>query len=521
MNPIIVSIRSKEYPKVFTFFFLLLCGLFSTTTLTAQALSKVEIKRAAAAYLPKSLAQYRSFLQIPNNGRIAQHRTDNVDWCVETFKALGYDTQVLNSSGIPHVFASRVYDPNYKSLLFYMQIDGQPVDPSKWDQADPYEPVLKKMVDGQWQTLDWRTLENDFDPDLRVFARSASDSKGPAMSFISALQILQAKGIEPKYNVKVIMDFQEELGSPTLGPLVKEDPTQFAAEMVLIMDGTRHLSNLPTLTFGARGITTLSLKVFGAIRDLHSGQYGNFAPNPVFKLSRLLADMKDETGRVLIPGFYDGVVLLESEKKILNSLPESMEEIKASLGLAVVDQVGATYQEALQYPSLNVRGLKAAWVGKEVRTLIPSEAIAEIDMRLVPETPGERQVKLLKDFVISRGYHLVDSIPTVAERLQYDKLISIKHRYGSQPFRTPMDSEIGRWLSQAMEYIYEDQYVRMRTTGGSQPMAPFINTLGIPAVSIRIPNPDNSIHAPNENLRLGNYLEGIQMCLSILVQDMK
>lgn len=490
-------------------------------SLTAQSLSKAQIKDAAAAYLPKSLVQYRSFLQIPNNGRIPKHRQDNVEWCVSAFKDLGYETQVLNSDGIPHVLATRTYDPSYKSLLFYMQIDGQPVDPREWNQEDPYEPDLKKMVDGKWQSVDWKTLENGVDPDLRVFARSASDSKGPAMAFISALQILQGKGIEPRFNLKVIMDFQEELGSPTLGPLVKEDPDRFAAEMVLIMDGTRHLSNLPTLTFGARGITTLTLKVFGASRDLHSGQYGNFAPNPVFKLSRLLSEMKDETGRVLIPGFYDGVVLSETEKEILNSLPESMDEIKESLGLAEVDQVGATYQESLQYPSLNVRGLKAAWVGKEVRTLIPSEAIAEIDMRLVPETPGERQVKLLKDFVVAQGYHLVDSIPTKKERMKYDKLISIEHRYGSQPFRTPMDSKIGHWLSRAMKYIYEDKYVRMRTTGGSQPMAPFINTLGIPAVSIRIPNPDNSIHAPNENLRLGNYLEGIETCLSILVQDME
>jgi acetylornithine deacetylase/succinyl-diaminopimelate desuccinylase-like protein len=493
---------------------------FGAFSVRAQSLTEKEIKEQARDYLLPSLEHYRDFLKIPNNGRYTEHRQQNVDWCLQTFQQLDFKTQVLESEGIPHVLATKVYHPDYKTILFYLQIDGQPVDSSKWDQPNPYEPVLKKKIADQWEIVNWETLASDFDPDLRVFARSASDSKGPAMAFISALTILKAAGVKPAFNVKVIMDFQEELGSPTLGPLVSKEPDLFAAEMVLIMDGTRHLSNLPTLTFGARGIATATLKVFGALDDLHSGQYGNFAPNPVFKLSRLLADMKDEEGRVLIPGFYDGVELSESDKKILNNLPESMEEIKRTLGIAEVDQVGATYQEAMQYPSLNIRGLRAAWVGKEVRTLIPSEAIAEIDMRLVVETPGERQVQLLRDFIISKGYHFVDGTPTEEERKQYPKLMAFTYRLGSQPFRTEMNSKIGHWLSKSMEYIFADQFVSMRTTGGSQPMAPFITTLGIPAVSIRIPNPDNSIHAPNENLRIGNYLEGIQMCLSILVQEM-
>ena len=501
-----------------TFLFILLW--ITLSALSAQTLLPSEIKQAARQSLDHSLLQYRQFLSIPNIGSFPEQRQANVDWCVQQFNQLGFETQVLHSKEIPHVLATWEINPNYETLLFYLQIDGQPVDSSEWNQPHPFKPVLKKKMDKEWQIVDWSILADGFDPDLRVFARSASDSKGPAMTFITALQILQQKGIQPKFNIKVIMDFQEELGSPTLSPLVESKRDLFQAKMMLIMDGTRHVSNLPTLTFGARGIATVQLRVFGAVRNLHSGQYGNFAPNPVFHLARVLGQLKDENGRVLIPHFYDGVHLSNAEKALINSVPEDLAMLKKSLGIATIDSVGTTYQEALQYPSLNIRGLKAAWVEQEVRTLLPNEAIAEIDMRLVPETPGERQVQLLQDFLQLKGFHLIDSLPTVAERQTYPKLMQFTYKLGSKPFRTNMQSPIGDWLSKAMDYIFGDRHIKMRTTGGSQPIAPFITTLGLPAVSVRIPNPDNSIHAPNENLRLGNYLEGIETCLSILVQEM-
>ena len=316
------------------------------------------------------------------------------------------------------------------------------------------------------------------------------------------------------------MDFQEELGSPDLPKAVEENRDLLKAEMLFIMDGTRHLSNLPTLTYGARGIATATIKVFGPKYGLHSGQYGNFAPNPVFEASKLIAGLKDDKGLVTIPGFYEGVTLTNEDKARLALIPENIDSIKQNLGIAQQDLVGETYQEALQYPSLNVRGLKAAWTGKEVRTIIPSEVIIEIDMRLVPETSGKRQMALLRNYIQDRGYHIVDSIPSKEERKIHSKLASFTYRLGSSPFRTEMESPIGEFLNKAMHKVFGDAIVNMRTTGGSQPMAPFIKTLNVPAVSIRIPNPDNSIHGPNENLRLGNLKEGIISCLAILTESL-
>ncbi|MEM9327943.1 MAG: M20/M25/M40 family metallo-hydrolase [Bacteroidota bacterium] len=505
--------------KKTTIYMIAVCIAGAFTSIRAQGPPRAsEIRDRVHRELPRALDDYRAFLRLPNDGHFPEQMQINVDWVHERFASLGFASEVLVSDGVPHVFAERRVEGAQATVLFYLQIDGQPVDTSAWDQSSPFEPALKQSRDAAWEEVPWERLKTDYDPDYRVFARSASDSKGPAICFLTALKLMNEAAWTSDYHIKVIADFQEEMGSPTLSPLVENNRDRFAADVMLIMDGTRHLSNLPTLTFGARGLATMRLTVYGAERNLHSGQYGNFAPNPVFKLSRLLAGMKDEQGRVIIPGYYEGVVLSESEKALINDVPEQLEEIKASLGIAEADAVGATYQEALQYPSLNVRGLRAAWVWGGVRTIIPNTAVAELDLRLVPETPGERQVALIRDYIRKSGYHIVADEPTRDERLQYANLIRVNHRVGSKPFRTDMQSDLGLWLESALKRLYGAQYVKMRTTGGSQPIAPFINTLGVPAVSVRIPNPDNNIHAPNENLRVGNFSEGIETCLSILTQ---
>lgn len=482
--------------------------------------SDSDIHAQAISALPTSLESFREFLQIPNMSQDTAHMQANLTWAQNRLNALGFTTQVLVSKGIPHLYASAKENPKLKTVLVYMQLDGQPVDPAQWHQENPFVPVLKRPVKNGFETIPWDSLAGKIDPEWRIFARSASDSKGPAMVFFTALEVMQRSGWQPGVNLKFILDFQEELSSPQLPQVIRENRSLFEADGILIMDGTRHVSNLPNLTFGARGIATVTLTVFGAKRNLHSGQYGNFAPNPVFALARLLAAMKGEDGRVLIPGFYEGVQLTAADYRAMQKVPESSAAIQDQLGIAKAEGVGSSYQEALQYPSLNIRGIQSAWVGDEVRTLIPAEAVVELDMRTVQETPGERQVALLREFVLDQGFHLIaGNEPSDEERKRYPKLASFQYRIGSQAFRSPMDSDFGAWLEKGMQKIFGENFVKTRQTGGSQPMAPFINLLAIPAVSVRVPNPDNNIHAPNENIRLGNYLEGIQTVLGILTEE--
>ena len=518
MKIIKLNSMKKPFLKINSTFFLLLFVFVSF----GQSQTKGEIKKAAAQKFPSALSKLKSFLEIPNDGHFPKQIENNLKWCENVFNTLDFDVKVISTPGAPLLFAEKKVSKKAKTILFYLQIDGQPVDTTAWNQKNPFKPVIKERVGlNKWSEIDFNPLKDDFNPDLRIFARSASDSKGPSMALISALEILKDKKIKLKYNIKIIMDFQEEMGSPQLANAVVENEELLQADMVLIMDGTRHLSNLPTLMYGARGITTATLKVFGPRYPLHSGQYGNFAPNPVFNTAKLIGGLKDDTGKVTLPGFYDGINLSDEEKFLLNNVPENLDSIKKRLGIAKHDAIGKTYQEVLQYPSLNIRGMQAAWVGSKVRTIIPSEVITEIDMRLVPESDGKRLMESLKTYIINQGYHLVDSIPTEEEREKYPKLASFEYRLGSNPFRTKLNGPVSVFLNKALHKIYGDNIVNMRSTGGSQPIAPFVKTLGIPAVSVRIPNPDNNIHSPNENLRLGNFLEGIETCLAILNEPLE
>lgn len=486
-----------------------------------QPISTERMLQLSKEQLRPALEEFRAFLRLPNLSRDKQHQQQNADWCADAFTKRGFKVQRLQSGDSPFVFAEKQYHTEGKTVLFYLQIDGQPVDPSRWDQADPFDPVLKKpSPDGQWVSMPWEALDGEIDPEWRIFGRSTSDSKGNGMALLAALDIAAQINLQPAYNIKVIMDLEEEIGSPNLPALVAEQQDLLSADMLVIMDGTRHVSNLPTLTFGARGIAKVTLTVFGAKVPLHSGQYGNFAPNPSFALARLLAGMKDESGRVTLPGYYDGINFSEAERRKLNDIPEDQDELRRELGIAASEQVGRTYQEALQYPTLNVRGMQAGWIGKEVRTIIPATATAEIDIRLVPESDPERLIDIIRTYVIEQGYHLVDSLPTEWERQQYPKLLAFDASVSYKAFRTPFDSDIGRFLESALRRAFDKEIVLMRTTGGSQPMAPFIQAMGLPAVALRIPNPDNNIHGPNENLRLGNFLEGIQSCLAVLSEPL-
>ena len=311
------------------------------------------------------------------------------------------------------------------------------------------------------------------------------------------------------------------MGSPGIRYVAETYAEELYADCMLIFDGPKHYSNRPTLTFGARGISTITLTLFGPKMPLHSGHYGNYAPNPALRLSQLLGSMKDENGLVLIPGFYDNVVMNDQIRELLTYVPDDTEEINRSIGIHAPDGVGRNYQEALQYPSLNIRGLSSGWVGNEARTIVPDRAIAEMDIRTIPETDPQRLIELVRQHIVSQGYYIIDGEPTDDERAQYQRIVAFRSRPGYRAYRTEFNSPIGQWLMQAMKRATDEEPVRKRLSGGSVPISPLISSLEIPAVNIPTVNPDNNQHSPNENLRLGNYLDGIKIFLAILTQPVE
>ena len=493
--------------------------LFTVHMSFSQQWDKNTMTETASQHLLPAINQLQAFLSIPNNAIYPDHVRQNVIWCEEAFQQRNFQTQVLETEGPPLLLAERRHKSAKKTVLFYLQIDGQPVDSSQWDQESPYQPVLKRQTTaGKWEIISWDALKDTRDREWRIFARSASDAKGPVVMFLNALDVIDKKGFKPDYNIKVIMDFEEELGSPHLPGAVKKYQDALKSDMLVILDGPRHISNQPTLTFGARGISTVTLTVFGPRVPQHSGHYGNYTPNPALRLSQLLASMKDAQGLVTIPGYYEGISLDAATKEILRAVPDDEDKIRKKIGIAEIDRVAPNYQESIQYPSLNIRGLQSGWIGDEVRTIIPGTATAEIDVRLVKESSGERLVGLIRDHIQKRGYHFVKGEPTEEERQQHSKLISFTYEHSYGAFRTDYDSEVGKWLYKAMLRAFGKDPIRIRTSGGSIPISPFVTTLGIPAVTVPTVNRDNNQHSPNENIRLGNFEEGIRTCLSILTE---
>ena len=336
---------------------------------------------------------------------------------------------------------------------------------------------------------------------------------------LQAIDALNENNLTPKVNIKVILDGEEEKGSLHLTSAVKKYKSLLRADHLVINDGPMHLSGKPTLVFGCRGNTGISLTIYGPRNHQHSGHYGNYAPNPVFRMAHLLSSMKDEDGRVIIPGYYDGIDLTADIKSLLSQVPDDPSQIHKTIGIAQPEQVGNNLQEALQYPSLNVRGISAAWTGDEARTIVPASATASIDLRLVPESDPDKLKALIRKHIADKGYHILDREPTESERLQYPLLATYKTGGATLPFRTDVESETGKWLNRAIKKGWNAEAVKIRIMGGTVPISSFINELDIPAVIVPLVNPDNNQHSPNENLRLGNLIDGIQTFMSILLES--
>ena len=467
--------------------------------------------------MPKVIDRHRAFVSLPNDAHFPADMVKNAEWLKREFEQRGLGVAILEAGPVPVVLAEKKVDPALPTVLFYFHYDGQPVAPSKWDQKHPFTPVLKmKNEEDKWEIIDWSTIEEDFDPDWRIFGRAAADDKGPISMMLTAFDFINANDLPLAFNVKILFDGEEEKGSNGLLGTLNEYKTKYAADQLIIMDGPAHPSNRPTLTFGCRGIASGTLTVYGPKVPQHSGHFGNYAPNPIFRMSHLLASMKSEDGKVVIKGFYDNIKLDKGTRAILAAVPDNAGMINNRIGVAKPESVGENYQESLQYPSLNVRGMSSAWIGRQTRTIVPDKAVAQIGIRLVPETDGDHLLDLLREHIKDRGYYLIDREPTEEERLEHEKIATFVGSKWVNAFRTEIESPTGKWLTSALEGTFNSPPVNIRIMGGTVPVTPLIEALGIPAVIVPMVNMDNNQHSPNENLRLGNLRTGIKTCLAIL-----
>ena len=471
----------------------------------------------------RNFGEYLELLRIPNVASRPADIQRNAAFLARAFERRGLGARLVhNAAGRPVVLAETRARPQLPTLLLYLHYDGQPVVAAEWQQEDPFVPVVRRRnAAGGWDDVGAEALQaRPLDPELRVFARSAADDKAPILMLLTAFDLLAEQAEAPAFNVKVLLDGEEEMSSPSLAATVTSSAAAFAADALVILDGPKHESRRPTLMFGNRGITQATLTVFGPRAPLHSGHYGNYAPNPALRLAALLASMKDDEGRVTIPGFYAGVDITAADRLTFADVGDDEPALRARLGIARADGVGKSYQEALQYPSLNVRGLAAGGVGAVATNTIPSQAVAEIDMRTTPETDGRHLFDLVRAHIERAGYHLVKGEPTDAERAKFDKLASFTLGASTAAERMPMDSAIGRWAITALRAPTAprpgEDPVRIRMMGATVPTDALVTALKAPFVLVPTVNADNNQHAANENLRIGDFVAGVETLYSLL-----
>ncbi|HWC98049.1 MAG TPA: M20/M25/M40 family metallo-hydrolase [Candidatus Sulfopaludibacter sp.] len=473
----------------------------------AQGQDRAAIERWVAGHQRQVMTEFTELLSIPDVGTDRPNIRRNAEFLRAMLERHGLKAELLETTGNPLVYAERNVPGATRTTLFYIHYDGQPIDAAKWKQDSPFHPLMRegRMEDGAKTIANFAALDKLPD-DWRIYARSASDDKAPIVALCAALDALQGK---TRSNIHVVLDGEEEMNSPSLTAAIARYREKLRANLLLILDGPVHAGGRPTLAFGARGIVTVELTVFGPKMALHSGHYGNWIPNPGMRLAQLLATMKDDQGRTTIAGFYDSVPpLTAQQRQVLKSVPDDEPALLKLFGVAHPDAVGESLQEAIQFPSLNVRGMRSGYVD-EPRTIIPPDATAAIDIRLVKETPSARMLQLLRAHLEKQGYHVIAGEPDDATRMKYAKLVRLKAGEGTEAYRTEPESADAAAVTQALTRMWGAEPVRIRTMGGTVPIAPFIRELGLPAVGVPIVNFDNNQHGDNENLRLGNLWSGI------------
>lgn len=458
------------------------------------------------------------FAALPNVAGDSAGIARNASELLRMLERRGIRAERLENGPWPPAIFGELPAPGAKrTVVLYAHYDGQPVTPQEWS-SPPWQPTWKRREGGSWTPV---TVPADgpLDPEWRLFARAVSDDKAPIVAMLTALDALRASGRSPAVNLKFFFEGEEEAGSTHVRELLARNREKLAADAWLFCDGPVHASRRLQVVFGVRGVMGCELTAFGASRALHSGHYGNWAPNPALELARLIASMRDDDGNILIEGFGDDVrPPTAAERAAIAALPATDEALREELALAASEAHDAPIAERVMLPALNVRGFRSGAVGAEAANAVPSEARASLDFRLVPDQMPERVRRLVEAHFAKQGWWVTHDSVTAAMRRAHPRVLRVEWEGGYAAYRVPLDAPVSRALRATLDELLGEPVLAVPTLGGSLPLSTFAEVLRVPLVTLPTVNHDNSQHAKDENLRLQNLWDAIEAFAAVMAR---
>ncbi|MBI1851002.1 MAG: M20/M25/M40 family metallo-hydrolase [Planctomycetes bacterium] len=435
------------------------------------------------AEIERSLAELFELLRIPS----VSARGENMRPCAEALarhaQSVGLDAELLESSGPPALLATSPHLQGAPTLLFYGHYDVHPPEPLDAWTTPPFEPTRREG---------------------RIYARGAGDNKGQHFAHLKAVDVVRRIRGSLPLNVVLFVDGEEEVGSPHLPELVLRHSDRLRADVAVTADGSFDASGKPCVVFGVRGMLYVELRARGARRDLHSGNFGGLAPNPAWRLVELLSAIRRADGCVTIPGFEESVrPLTRAERSALDALPFPGGLLREmGVDRFAGDPALSPWEKLLCRPTANVAGIVSGWTGSGPKTIVPASATAKMDFRLVPDQDPDRLFDALVSHASTLGFGDVD----------------IKKLQAWPPSRTPLDDPFGRAAIRAVERAWGVAPLVYPSLGASLPHFLFTRELGMPSVLVPYANPDQSNHAPNENLTIEAFRRGIRTSAALMLE---
>lgn len=392
--------------------------------------------------------------------------------------------EVMETGGHPLVYGEWLGAKDAPTVLIYGHYDVQPEDPVELWTSPPFQPTIR---------------------DGKVYARGATDDKGQVLAHVKAVEsLLQGEGSLP-VNVKFVIEGEEEIGSRHLAPFLEAHKEKLAADVLVVSDSAMFAPGKPSIVYGLRGLAYIQIELKGADSDLHSGVFGGAVPNPGFELCKIVSQLKDQKGRITVPGFYDKVIDLSSEERQdYANLPFDAEAFRKELNVAGLsgEEGWSPLEQRSARPTLEVNGMLCGWTGPGAKTVLPARAMAKISCRLVPDQDPEEIARLLAD-------HVRKLCPPTIE-------CEVHSLHGGKPWVTPRQHPALDCANRAVEKVFGKPALFVREGGSIPIVVDFQSILGLPGILVGFGLNSENLHAPDEHFDLGNYQSGIRLSVELL-----